>query len=31
VLILYIGDILLRRVRLFEVEDAREVVEAKTA
>jgi hypothetical protein len=31
VLILYIGDILLRRVRLFDVVDPREVVEAKTA
>lgn len=31
VLILYIGDILLRRVRLFDVVDAREVAEAKTA
>ena len=31
VLILYVGDILLRRVRLFDVEDASAVVEAKTA
>ncbi len=31
VLLLYVGDILLRRVRLFEVEDARETGAAKTA